>query len=336
MRKRNFLIYSVLLCLLISGCNSETISEQKYTDTVFAMDTVMDFTIYASADGEAVLQEAQQEVERLDGLLDRGNMDSEVYRINREKTTEISKEVASVLETALSISKETAGAFDPTIAPVVDLWGFYGHDYRVPSDAELQTAIEHVGYQNVLLEDHHISIPIDTSIDLGGIGKGYASDKIIELFKKNDIKSALISLGGNVHTIGNKPDGTPWIIGIADPKEPSQHIGTLQITGKAVVTSGGYQQCFEQDGTIWHHIIDPKTGKSSDSGLLSVTIIADEGTRADGLSTALFVMGLEQSIEFWRSAHDFEAVFVDAEGKIYVTAGISDAFQSDSEVLVIQ
>lgn len=331
--RRLFLPVSILICLLLSGCAGE--NTEEYSKTVFAMDTVMDLKIYSS-NGDGIMERAENEIKRIESLLDRGNEKSEIYKINQNKSGVISEETAEIITDALSVSKETDGAFDITIAPVIDLWGFYGNNFRVPSDSEIKTALENVGYEKVQLDGNNVSVPAHALIDLGGIGKGYASDMLARLLWANNVQSAIISLGGNVQTIGKKPDGSLWTVGVADPRDTSRHIGKLKISDKAVVTSGGYQRYFEQDGAIYHHIINPDTGKSAESGLSSVTIIADSGTRADGLSTALFVMGLEKSIELWRRSNDFDAIFVDDNGKVFITEGIKDSFESVNDYEIIE
>jgi len=298
------------------------------------MDTVIDLKIY-SDNGVAVLDKAINEISRLEKLFDRGSENSDIYKINQNKSTKVSSDTVEIISKALTISQETNGAFDITLAPVIDLWGFYGNKFNVPSNDKLKSTLSNVGYKNVQIKDDMISIPKNASVDFGGIGKGYASDKVVELLKENGIKSAIISLGGNVYAIGKKPNNSLWVIGIANPNNPAQPIGKLLISNKAVITSGNYQRYFEQDGITYHHIINPKTGKSADSSLESVTIIADSGTRADGLSTALFVMGLDKGIEFWQSSGNFDAIFIDDNGTIYVTAGIKDIFESSSDYVVI-
>lgn len=332
MRKVIFSFIGFLLCLFISGCSKNS-DMQEYTKTIFAMDTVMDLKLYSDNGGNA-LEEAEKEILRIEKLFDRGNKDSEIYKINQNKIAEVSSDTAEVISEAIAISQKTNGAFDITIAPVMDLWGFFGGEFKVPSDDELKFALSKVRYENVQIKDNRILISENTTIDIGGIGKGYASDKVAELLKRNDVKSAIISLGGNVYALGKKPDNSLWTVGIADPNSPAQPVGKLRIADKAVVTSGGYQRYFERDGVTYHHIIDPKTGKSADNGLASVTIISDSGTNADGLSTSLFVMGLEKSIEFWRRNKNFEAVFVDSQGAVYITSGIKGAFESEHEYTV--
>ncbi len=325
--RKIFFAASILICLLMCGCSQNNMRE--YTENIFAMDTVMDLKIYSEND--EALSEAKAEIRRIDTLFDRGNENSDIYKINKNKSADVSAETADVIRTALSISDRTGGAFDITVAPVMDLWGFYGNEFNVPSDDELQSTLEGVGYEKIRFDNTNISIPENTGIDLGGIGKGYASDRIANLLKNKGVKSAIISLGGNVHAICKRNDESEWTVGITDPHNKSQLIGKLKISDKAVITSGAYQRYFEQGGITYHHIIDPTTGKSADSGLASVTVIADSGMTADGLSTALFVMGLDKAIELWRGSSDFDAVFVDEGGMIYVTEGIADVFESDAD-----
>lgn len=321
---------ALIICLLMCGCAKNA----EYTKSIFAMDTVMDLKIYS--ENEEALSNAEAEIKRIEALLDRGNKSGEIYKINESKSADISAETAEIIRAALSVSERTDGAFDITIAPVMDLWGFYGGEFRVPSDGELKSALENVGYEKIQLNGSSISIPESTGIDLGGIGKGYTSDCIANLLKNSGVNSAIISLGGNVHAIGTKPGSDGWTVGISDPHDKSQLIGKLKISDKAVITSGGYQRYFEQDGITYHHIIDPKTGKSADSELASVTVIADSGTTADGLSTALFVMGLDKATKLWRESDDFDAVFVEDSGRIYVTEGVADVFESDDDFTVIK
>lgn len=315
------------LCLTLCGC-----AQKEYTDTLFAMDTVMDLKVLGSEDA---LTAADAEIRRIDALFDRGNADSEIYRINTDKSAVISDETAKLIRTAIEFSERTDGAFDITTAPLSDLWGFYGGNYRVPTDGEIETALTGVGYEKIRLDGSDISIPQNTSIDLGGIAKGYASDRAAAVMRENGASSAILSLGGNVYALGKKADGSDWTVGITDPFDTSRLIGTVSVSDKAVVTSGGYQRYFESGGKTYHHIIDPKTGMSADSDLSSVTVISDSGTAADALSTALFVMGYDKSAELWRGNDDFDAVFVLKDGSICVTAGIADGFESDTEYTVI-
>ena len=162
-------------------------------------------------------------------------------------------------------------------------------------------------------------------VDLGGIAKGFTSDRVMELFSADGVTSGIISLGGNVQTLGTKPDGSLWRVGIQDPDDSSGIIATIEVADKAVITSGGYQRYFEQDGTTYHHIIDPRTGMPADSGLTSVTIVSDDGTLADGLSTSLFIMGKEAALDYWRAHRDnFDVILVASDGSITISEGLAD------------
>ena len=214
------------------------------------------------------------------------------------------------------------------------LWGFTGQTQRVPTQSDLDEALKSVGTDRIDFSDEGVSLHGDAEIDLGGIAKGYAAERCVALLEQNGATAALLSLGGNVQTYGTKPDGSAWRIGIADPSSPAQSIATLTVHGtKALVTSGGYQRYFEADGVTYHHILDPETGCPAQSGLASVTVIADSGTMADAYSTALFVMGLERATDFWRREQSFEAVFVTTDGAIYATDGVTP---EDCEYTVIE
>lgn len=325
------LLISAIITLLCCGC---FLKNQEFSDTFFAMDTIMDLKIY-SQNKESLIN-AENEIKRIDALFDRGNPESEIYKINSEKHASVSEETAALIKTSVSLSALTNGAFDITTAPLSDLWGFYGGSFRVPSGSEISKTLKNIGYSQIKIDGNTISIPESFSVDLGAVAKGYASDRAVKVLRDCGVSSAIISLGGNVHALGSKPDGTAWNVGITDPFDKALLTGSVNVRDKAVVTSGGYQRCFEQDGVKYHHIIDPATGKSADSGLSSVTIIADSGAAADALSTALFVMGLDKGTELWKQNGDFEAVFVDAEGQVYVTSGIADTFQSNHEFEVIK
>ena len=318
--------------LFLSGCGVE--KTQEYKKTVYAMDTIMDLTAYAKND--SVLDEAEKKIEEIDKTLRRGSQDSEIYAINNNKETKLSDETAYIMETALNIGSKTNGAFDITIAPVMDLWGFYNQKFYVPTDDEIQNALKTVDYRKVSIKDKIITKPDETQVDLGGIAKGYTSDTIMKLLKDDGVTSAIISLGGNVQTLGTKPDGSPWKVAVQDPFDQNKYVGGVKVVDKAVITSGGYQRYFVKDGITYEHIVDPKTGKPAKSGLSSVTIVTDNGIEGDGLSTALFVMGLDKATEYWRENQDFEAVLITDDNQIYITDGLKDSYFSDRDYNIIE
>lgn len=298
-----------MLILSFAGCGSES-----STEIFYAMDTVMTVTVYGSGAKKAS-KAAYNEVKRLEKLLSVTDEDSEIYALNHRFTSDVSEETAALIEMALEISRETDGAFDITIYPVSLLWGFITKDYKVPPADKISEALTHCGSENISVSGTHINLPEGYMIDLGGIAKGYAAEKVKEKLLGMGINSAIISLGGNVQTIGRKPNREQWKIGIADPfgKESSESIYTED---SAVVTSGGYQRNFTHEGKTYHHIIDPKTGFPAESGIASATVICKSGTEADALSTAFFVMGKDKTEQFCSSHDGISAVIIMQSGEV--------------------
>ena len=331
----------LLLCLPLSACGGD----QGQTAELFAMDTVMTLTAYGG-DADAALTEAQREINGLEALLSRTRPDSEISRINAAPAGElvpVGQAVWQLLDRAQRLGAATGGAFDITIAPVASAWGFTEQAYRVPSQEELAELLTHVGAGQLSLnqDQRRVSHEAGVKIDLGGIAKGYASDRVADIFARHQLPSAVVSLGGNVYVRGTKPDGKPWKVGIQDPKASERYLGVLKLTDAFAITSGGYQRYFEQNGKIYHHIIDPKTGYPADSGLTSVTVVADcpydgqdsqNGALCDAYSTALFVMGEEKALDFWRESDGaFQLVLVTADGRVLVTAGLADKFEQEKD-----
>lgn len=334
--KRLSIITFLLFMLSASGCSGlDNSASTPAHRQIFAMDTIMDLTIYGSNKDE-VLDMAEAEINDIDEQLDRSNPSSEIYKINTDKTATVTEDTAKLITTAQNISQASDGAFDITIAPIMDLWGFYGQDYHLPSQASIDETLKKVNYNNVSVAENTVSIDAEATIDLGGIAKGYTSDKLSELFKENGITSALVSLGGNVQATGCKPNGEKWRVAVQDPDNNDDYLGILSLDDMAAVTSGGYQRYFEENGVRYHHIIDPKTGYPSDSGVKSVTIVSPSGTQADGLSTTLFVLGLEKSTELWKNgAYSFGFIMETEDDTLYVTENISDIFESEKKIIIL-
>ncbi len=213
----------------------------------------------------------------------------------------------------------TSLAFDIAIAPVSSLWDFTSEEKRIPSDEDLKAKLPLVNYEDVILDGTSLSFRKDgMGLDLGAIAKGYIADKIKEFLLSKGVKSAIINLGGNVLCIGNKPDKTPFKIGIQKPfADRSETIATVDITNQSVVSSGIYERFFEKDGQLYHHILNPKTGYPYDNSLISVTIICDSSTDGDGLSTSCFALGLEKGMELINSLPDVHAVFITSDDKLH-------------------
>lgn len=324
--KRLFISGLLVAALMLAGCGVQTSAEgPSQTREVYAMDTVMTLEAYGQ-NADAALDEAVAEIERLDALWSIASSDGEIARLNAEKQITASADTLALLTRAKEISAATDGLFSTTIAPLMEAWGFTSGDYRVPDEAELSALLAHVDDEEIAISDSTITIPADAKVDLGGIAKGFTSARVMEIFRENGVENGILSLGGNVQALGTKPDGSLWRVGLQDPADERALFATLELADKAVITSGAYERNFEQDGIVYHHIIDPRTGYPAESGLSSVTIVSDDGTLADGLSTALFIMGKEAAVEFWRSRRDdFDMVLLADDGAVTVSAGIADA-----------
>ncbi len=332
MQKKWKRILAILVLLGIGsiGCYVWKNESESVTKSIFAMDTYMDITAYGR-NSEKAVEVAIEEIYRLDELLSTGSDVSEVTMLNQKKTGEISEDYAYLLQRSMELWKVTEGAFDSTIYPVMRAWGFTDKVYRVPSEEELHTLLQYVDTSKITFdkEANTIVLPKQVEIDFGGIAKGYTSERVVQIMKEYGVQSAMLNLGGNVQTVGTKMDGSMWKIAIKSPDDTIPYLGILSIEEKAVITSGGYERYFEEDGIQYHHIIDPKTGMPAQNGLLSVTIVCEDGTLADGLSTALYVMGKEDAISYWRKhSEEFDAVLLDDTGMLYVTEGLASSFSS--------
>lgn len=337
-----------------SSQDAASSSDELLTREVFAMDTYMTFSAYGE-DAEAALDEAEEEILRLDQLLAAESEDSEVAQLNKNGGGQLSDDTAYLIERSIALNEETEGAFEITVYPVKQAWGFTDENYRIPTEEELKELLPLVGSDQLELDVENKTVTYQKAgmkIDLGGITKGYASSRLTDIFMKHDVQG-MINLGGNVQVYGPKPDGSDWRVAIQAPERTEEntlpwlsqaasgsaslagldYIGVLETNSQAVITSGGYERYFEKDGVYYHHIIDPKTGYPSDADLVSVTIVSEDGTLADGLSTSMFVLGLDKASEIWRAHSDeFDMILMDTDGKMYATEGIKDQFTSDLEI----
>lgn len=307
------------------------------TEQFFAMDTFMSLTAYGRSCKEAV-REAKEEVQRLDVLLSTGNDSSEVARMNETGRGNVSEDTLTILRKAQEIFEETDGAFDFTIYPLMELWGFPTQEYHVPTEEELADVLPLVDASDVQCSGREVILGKGQKIDFGGIAKGYTSARIMEIFREHGIISGMVSLGGNVQVLGTKPDGSRWQIGIQDPDSMQGDVlAVLEAEDQAVVTSGGYERYFEEDGNTYIHILNPKTGRPAEEGLCSVTVVSEDGTLADALSTSLYIMGYEDAVEYWRAHREtFDMVLITEGGEICVTEGISGGFRSEEEYTVLR
>ncbi len=330
----------IALCLLtaLCGCGGQSAETPSATGELFAMDTYMTVTCYGDACEEA-LAASLAEIQRLDALLSTGEETSEISRLNAAGGGALSEDALTIVEEALSLWSSTGGAFDITIYPLMALWGFTDGDYAVPDAEALAETLALCGSDRLTLADGVLTLGDGQGIDLGGIAKGYTSDRLMEIFAEYGLVSGCVSLGGNVQCYGTKPDGSLWRVGIADPDDPEDSLlGVLSVSDRAVITSGGYERYFvdEATGETFHHILDPSTGCPADSDLVSVTVVSADGLLADGLSTACYVMGLEASADYWRSCgDDFDLILVADDGTVYLTAPLEGSFETERTVVCI-
>lgn len=336
---KNWLSAALLsAAFLLTGCSGAPAQEPE-TATFFAMDTAMDFTVYGDA---ALLDEAETLIGSLEEQVSVTDEHSDIYAIDHTGSGSLSGNAAELMEQALELCRRTGGALDISVYPIVRAWGFTTGSYQIPDEETIQSLLPLVDYTQIQYDAATgvVTLPEGMEIDLGSVAKGYAGQLAAQMLREHGVQSALLNLGGNVQTVGTKPGGFPWQIGIKDPQGEDAMM-VLSVEDQAVVTSGGYERYFEQDGQTYWHIMDPSTGHPADSGLISVTIVGDEGVVCDGLSTALFVMGLEKAADLWVQSCDFEAVFVTASGEVYITEGLRDHFAlteryADTPVSVIE
>lgn len=314
-------IILLFAAVFFTGCGKN----QKHSETFLAMDTVMTVTCYSSDD--AVLKQAREQIQSLEEKLSVTDEKSDIGRLNADGGGTVSGETEDLLRAALAICERTDGALDISLYPVLRAWGFTTGDYAIPDRYVLDGLLQSVGYEKIKLNAGNLTMPEAMQLDLGSVAKGYTGDAILAQLSRAGVKSAIVDLGGNIQTLGCKPDGSKWKVAVKNPLQDG-YLGYLSLADEAAITSGSYERYFVgEDGNRYWHILDRSTGYPADSGLVSVTVVGKQGVLCDGLSTALFVMGLEKGLEFWRNSQDFEAIFVENDGTVVITAGLKDVFQ---------
>ena len=298
--------------------------------TFFGMNTVISHTVYGRHADKAAAA-AQRETQRLEGLFSRFLPDSDIARLNAGAggdSVKVSPDTLNALRIGQECARNTGGCFDMTVGPLVRLW----HTGIPPSQDVLNAAREMTGYQTLHISKHGGTVSLQKrgqSVDLGGIGKGYAADRMIEGFRKCRIASAFTDFGGNIAVLGTKPDGSPWKVGIRHPLCQNALIGTLSVVNQSVVTSGNDQRAVDgADGLRRSHIIDPRTGIPADTGLQSVTVVAASSAVADALATALFTAGIRDGMRYLARFPGADAVFVNKDLTVFYTNGLLGGFQA--------
>ena len=339
-KPKRILIVALCLMLLLplAACGETQMSQRQ----VFAMDTIMTLTAYGKR-AEYGLNAAQSVIQSMNDALDPDLETSTTYAINHAQggNVSISGQINKMLSTAYTVYKQSNGALDLTIYPVIVRWGFDSGRYYVPTDEELWVDLSHKGFDKMVLTSfpssgsYAVSFPVGTQLSFASVAKGCAADNAISAMRNAGVTSGIISLGGNVQTLGLKPDGSNWAVAVADPNNPTNYVGVLSIGEAAIVTSGTYQRYFTQDGKTYHHLINPESGRPINNTLKSATIVCEDGTLADCLSTALFVRGEREALKYWRSSRAFEMVLITNDWRMVVTDGLYSAFHSNTDSYTI-
>ena len=300
--KKLFCVVFTLLFVCFSLCSCES-AEKAYTDEMFALDTIIRFTLYDESEQlcRETVDKCKEEITRLENLLSATKDTSDIGKINKREsdTVTVSEETAVLIKKANDISLSCDGAFDVSVKPLVSLWGFDSKNYNVPSKKDIEETLLNVGYEKIK-NSEKITLEKNVMVDLGGVAKGYICDRLKAIIKETDVNSALINLGGMIATVGesSKKDKDHWTIGVEHPKGDASYFFTFDVTQPFVSTTGAYQRFFEKDSEIYHHILDPKTGYPAKSDISSVSVISDSGLECDALSTAFYVMGVDETIEY--------------------------------------
>lgn len=343
MHKKNVLITIIIklfALFLLSGCSNESTKAFQAMNTLM---TVRSFGLKSEKANKAV----QKRISELEETISTTRTTSEIFVLNHSNDGKgiFSKDASILLDFSLSMAKKTNGALNPCLYPITTAWGFTTENFRVPPQTEIDSLLPLTDFtkvQTIKAESQGkktavVSVILpqfnrkNMQLDFGAVGKGYAGDEAIKILKSCGIKSAILDLGGNVQVLGGKKssDGSvsDWNIGVKSPwgGEPA---GGVKIRDKCVITSGGYERYFEdENGKRYIHIMDSKTGRPAEPDVASVTIVADTGIYGDALSTALFVMGKEKAIEFWRTYNDFEMIIIIDQDSIAFTEGLKDSFK---------
>lgn len=332
-----------LAMILMTGCSRQ--QSVRVDKDVFVLDTIVRFSVWTNETiDEFRANELLKEAERLcfyyEKMLSKSIDSSDIYRLNHADGAKVavSDKTAFLIEESIRYSELTDGYFDITVLPIKDLWDFKAEDPIVPTQEQIDEAVRKVGFKNIMLGEAAEYIDSEgeaqtgreawlengATIELGGIAKGFIADEISAMLKEHGVQKGIINLGGNVLMIGEKESGTPWKVGIQDPKgSPNDYIGTVSVVDESVVTSGVYQRFFEKDGKIYHHLLDPFKGRPTDHSLASVTIFSESSIDGDALSTSCFVLGLDKGLALAEQLEDIEAVFITADGEIVQTSGMS-------------
>lgn len=321
MKKTAIIFFLIMATFFLPSCNKAPVERSE-----FLLDTYVQIKIY-SGGGEKELEKAFELCEKYENMLSKTIEQSDIYKITSSAPdfVEVNDETVELLEKAIYYGDLSEGKFDVTIGEVVDLWDFKSDARTLPDKKRIDDIIKYVDYNNIEVDGNKVRLlETEAKLDLGGIAKGFIGDKIAELLEQEGVTAALINLGGNVITLGEKPDKEKWNVAIHTPfGEAGDNAALLKVGAKSVVSSGVYERYFEHEGHIYHHILDTETGYPVDNDLLSVTIISNKSVDGDALSTIVFGAGVEKGLKIIETLDDVEGVFLTKEKKIYCSEGIN-------------
>ena len=320
------LFIAVMAVLVLSGCNRKI---EPISKSGFLLNTYVTVTIY-DKDDPKILEGCLELCRSYENMLSKTLEGSEVYKLNHrpsnQKTVTVSDDLKNPINRAEYLSKLSDGGFDITIEPLSSLWNFTSQNPVIPSEEEIKKDVKKVDYRNLKLEENSLTfLSPDTTLDFGAVAKGYIADRLKDYLLEQGVKSAIINLGGNVLCVGEKPDGTPFKVGLQKPfADRNETIETLNIKDMSVVSSGVYERHFIKDGVNYHHLLDPKTGYPYHNGLVSVTVISKISGYADGLTTACFSQGLEGGLKLINSLDGIYGIFITDGYEVYYSNGAKD------------
>lgn len=321
---------------------SQKVNKEPYSEQQFLMGTYVRVKIFDEGKKE-VLDDAFARVKELADKTTVNEPDadkSEVAEINRQagvQPVKVSEDVFRLIEKAYQYSEEADQGFDLSIGPITQLWHIGFDDARKPSQAEIDEALALVRHEDVQLDKKNQTVYLTKpgmSLDLGSIAKGFIADEVVDVLKEHGVTTAIVDLGGNVVVVGTSPkkEGQPWTVGIQDPNQSrNKVVGTVPAQDQSLVTSGIYERVLEVDGKTYHHLFDPTTGYPFENHIAGVTIISKKSVDGDGLSTAIFSMGLEEGMDYIESMKDVEALFITTDDEIYMSSGLKDTFKLNEE-----
>lgn len=332
----------LVLAVAVGQWNRWKTEQRPYTSTEFAMGSYVQQTVYGN-NGEEAASEAANAVQRLENRISWRIEDSDVARLNEAAGTDwiaIDPQTTELLAQALEVAERSDGAYDPTILPVSSLWDFGGENQHLPEPEQIEEYRSYVGYQNLRVDEEmsEASLKIHgAAVDLGGIGKGAACDVAVQIYQETGVAAGVIAVGGSIGLYGEKPDGSLWRLGVRDPKsgdDKTEAMGLLDLASGFVSTSGSYEKTFTENGKTYHHLLDPKTGYPAESGLVSVTVVAENGALSDALATAVFVLGEEKGMALL-DAYGAGGILISQDDRVWVSDSLKDAFQLTSDTYTL-